>query len=429
MKPLNIPLTGSRQTARRRRRAVWRWGLLLGVFLLLWSMTHLKATQNPFLEYTPENTRFIIHLHPTQNQWENILGHLGKEVLTPTGLTLQELAPHIQGSVALFLTTSDEAIVGLESSLSEQQLAVLANHDIHTQEVADDLYLLAGELQKTHITPTRIGKAQRLLPYFAGSIMDIEAGAPHTIIRATRNRLYLDPPSLSSGNEQLFVNPNTIFAGSFSQTTQLPLPSFIEDVFAHVSGGSRFTDTLTTEGDGGNFSLFNDSSYLLTLHKDLPLATIQKILAFQERLAQPVAVNRRLLDGTQVEELRIDDTSPTPEIIDDPNWTIMRLETPEITFFAGKHKNLDRVFFTNSADILIETTQVSQENQGTTACEKPENLFVNLPELVSFLQNQQHHFSTPIPLSNSSFVHIGIDKSVFGDKIVACEDNFEEKSS
>ena len=106
----------------------------------------------------------------------------------------------------------------------------------------------------------------------------------------------------------------------------------------------------------------------------------------------------------------------------------MRLETENKTFFAGKHKTSSETFFTNSADILIEKTQKTINNNAVIACGNLDNLFVNLPLFISFLQSEQHHFSTPLPLSNSTFVHVGLDKQLFGGKLVLCEDKAVEKT-
>src|SRR3989338_8257364 len=120
MKQLNIPLDGSRKTARPHRRAVWRWGTALLLLLLVWGGLRLYCTRNPFENMIPEDTKLMIHLRPTRPQWSVILDRMGNEVLTQTGLTLKELSPIVQGSLVLFLTKDGGVVVGVEGSLDEK---------------------------------------------------------------------------------------------------------------------------------------------------------------------------------------------------------------------------------------------------------------------------------------------------------------------
>ena len=422
MKPLNIPLAGSRETARHHRRAVWRWGVPLILLLFLWGSVRLYGTRNPFANTIPEETVLMIHLRLTRPQWSVILDRMGNEVLTRTGITLKELSPFIEGSIALFLTKEGETIVGVEGSFDEKVRQQFEAHGLTIQEVGRRRFLLAENAVSLVPSESQIGRSERILPRFAGSIISFDAGAPHTTIRIRGNTISLDLPWASSSTSAPLLNDRVIFAGTFSGDAPIVFPSFLDNVFAFASGGTTFKETFQTVGSEGTLSLFDDGSYFISLSSNIPLALLEKTLLLQAQLREPMLASRKLLDGTSIQELRLNETPALTEEVENANWTILRLDSKTTTFFAGKKKDGHEVFFTDSADALIQKTSSNLEKQAVSSCGSSQKLKISNQAFIRYLQNGKTYFSTPLPLSNTDFVNVGIDKDVFGVKIRLCVD-------
>ena len=411
------------------RRAVWRWGSLILILLVLFGGVRLKATENPFLETVPEGTRFMIHLRPKQNQWEFLLSHSGNEPLTSSGLTLNELAPFIHGSFALFIKEDGRVTLGVEGQLPDSLQRAFLEHGISVHAINSHRFLLSEDVaEPTESISERVGVLDRLLPGFSGSIIDLKQGAPHTVIRIDQSGLFLSLPSTQVTLQEPFFLKQAIFAGTFNSETAFAFPSLVETVFTEMSGGASLKDLFLTQTSSGSFSLFEDHSFFVDLHANITIPSLQKFLVLQYQLSNPTQITKPLNDGSSVQELRVGKDVPTPEITEDPAWTILRLDTETGSFFAGKSKINDTAFFTNSAEALIKKTSFrEQKDELNLACGTSKNLFINTPEFLSYLVGNKSHFSTPIPLSNSNFVHVGIDKNLFGTKIRFCVDKLSAK--
>lgn len=421
MKPLNIPLTGSHQTARRDRRAVWRWGVPMMVILLLWMGARLHGTRNPFMDTIPEETSIMIHLRPTRAQWSALLERAGSEILT-TSLTLKELAPFVRGSLAIFITKDASPVIGFEGFMDEEAQRKLESHGFAVERIGRNLYLLGEEPVSLAPSAGRAGSIERLLPKFAGSIVNFDTGAPHATIRVRGDNVSLSVPGAARTELTPLLNERVIFAGTFSPKTPLLFPKAIDEAFSFLSGGTTLEDILKNEQTEGALSLFDDGSYLLSLSSDLPQAMLQKLLTLQYQLQEPKITVRQLRDGTRVNELRLKEVSPVPEEIENDDWTILRLESEYRSFFAGKKKDGSEVFFTDSADALIQKTTLHAPSKPLIACGNSQNLQIRNKKFFEYLQTGLNHFSTPLPLSNTDFVYVGMDKNIFGVKMRLCGD-------
>lgn len=364
----------------------------------------------------------MIHLRGTRPQWSAILDRMGNEVLTRTGITLKELSPFVEGSIVLFLTKEGDVIVGVEGSIDEKARRQFEAHGLTVQEVGRRLFLLAEETISLTPSETQAGRSERLLPRFAGSIVSFDAGAPHTTIRVRGNMISLDAPGAPSSTYTPLLNDRVIFAGTFDGDTPITLPDFLDNAFAFVSGGTTFKEILQTVGSEGALSLFDDGSYFIGLSSDMPLALIEKLMLLQIQLHEPMLASRKLVDGTNIQELRLNKTPVLTEEVENANWTILRLESETTTFFAGKKKDGNEAFFTDSADALIQKTSSNLQKQTTSSCGSSQKLKISNQAFIRYLQSGKTYFSTSLPLSNTNFVNIGIDKNIFGVKIRLCVD-------
>ncbi|MDA1038494.1 MAG: hypothetical protein O2877_02270, partial [bacterium] len=79
-----------------------------------------------------------------------------------------------------------------------------------------------------------------------------------------------------------------------------------------------------------------------------------------------------------------------------------------------------QTLFTNSPEKLLSYTHETNITSPETTCGNTGNLYIDLKPFISYLQFGSTHFSTAIPLSSSSFVHVGMHKGPFGTSIVLC---------
>lgn len=421
MSYLNIPLGKSKhKTARHNRRAVWRWGIIVGVFVLVWGFTHAKATSNPFTQHVPTDTRLMIHLHPSQNQWKDIIENAGHEPLIG-GLTLSELAPNVKKSFVVFIQRGGSVSLGVEGKLNEQDRSELESYGLVVRELEKNLYLISNKELATEETKHKIGIVERLIPNFAGSIIDLEQGAPHAIIRITSNTTRIEIPGAKIKKTKPDLDKDLIFFSTFSNT-QTNVPNYIDDLFTSISGGMSFSEVLSNEGtQNGSLSITTNGDYLIIFNETIPTPIVQKVLQMQHSLRDLEETRFTLPDGSSVKELRTPTKVVEIETIQDGDWEILRTLDENIELFAGIGEQSE-VFFTNSADVLIQKTRTEENKSPEYTCGNSGALHISTNNLIELLQEHKTYFSTALPLSNTAFVQVGMDKSVFGSSLRLCND-------
>lgn len=429
MRSLNIPLDRTR-TARRHGRAVWRWGsILVGAFFFFAGLRAV-STHNPFANYVTDDTVATLFLKPTRKEWNTLIALAGTEPIGLSGLTLKEAGMLAKGGMSLSFLKDGQVRLGIKATLDESTRTSLLATGIQIHEAPHHLLFLdTSESAPTWSENTSISTPilQRLHPTFIGTLSTKEEQA--TLLHNQQGIVLTLPGRLPQKPLSTPLPESLVAYGSFTEFDSLSIPDFLEHGFQEASGGASLTSTLFSSKTGGSITLFENETYLLTgSGEETPLPLLQKFLILQAQLRNPTETLKRLPDGTSVSELRIDTPTELPTPSEVGGWNVFQLDQGSQHFFAGKQKETGEIFFTNSGEAFIRktstrTSETNKERRPDALCGKTPIFFIHTGPFVSLIQSGQHNFSTTTPLANSLFVHVSIDKHIFGSKIHLCVDN------
>ncbi|MFH1142080.1 MAG: hypothetical protein V1695_00015, partial [Candidatus Uhrbacteria bacterium] len=165
MPSLNIPLN-SNKTARQPRRAVW--GLL--VISLFVGILFIQAwfTRDTLAAYAPENTAITIRLTPTKQTWPILLDKFSNlSLIKDRGLTLNMIAPYIQGEVSVFINRDHSRVLAFHGQIPEETESTLTKSgyfveiDSNTVIISKNAYTLNNQSKKipflSRMSPNTLG--------------------------------------------------------------------------------------------------------------------------------------------------------------------------------------------------------------------------------------------------------------------------------
>jgi hypothetical protein len=408
MQSLNIKLKNT--TARHRRRAVWRYGLIFCFFVIIFLGAHVYFTRNPF-SVAPKNTSAIIVLSPSKHQWEYLLKTFGHEPLV-SGVGLFELSPCIKKSVALFITNDGSRFVGIHGKLDEGFSKKLESYGLNVVKINKHTTIIGVGNAELEPKKWETNIINRISPRFAGSITVFDEQAHSYAIYITKTGLKIRVDS-TEYKLPLIKTDKIMFFGAFSNTkTAIPMP--VEDLFSKLSGGTSLSETLLTNDQiEGNLTITKDGKYLVELENFTQIDNIQKILQMQSNLTNLSVVKRKLPDGSETHEVRAGENAFENSSSKNGEWLIIKPKNSESNLFSGINESKQKAFFTNSIELLNDKV-AEKQNKWSLPFRKTVLLHILVKNMVQMLKRNDNYFSTPLPLSNTSFVHIGIDKNIFG---------------
>lgn len=317
MSRLHIPLGKSHTTAHRIRGAVWLLFLFgaLSIFGMIWSLGRLLATRNVFANFVPEGTVAMLHLTPTNKDWQKLGADIASLPLVPNRpLTLSHLSSASLTSLTVFFLEDGSRALGLE----------LASPRLLPQDLLDSAGFVVANPKKNLIlvstSPLTQQKKNRaswnfgaLFPHYLGSIrLFDEQGSfqGHIFAQKQGYRLQLPPQesnALPSWTEDDRVDAAFSLKPHAWRAFEEHVPDLMRLWVGH--GGSAIELSLQELMKSGGVLAFEKGEAGLGVLLEFPRAeeTLSLPLLLQEYIAlqTPISQPFPLPDGTEAQEIQI----------------------------------------------------------------------------------------------------------------------------
>lgn len=411
MESLNIPLT-NKQTARLSWRAVWQWGSILMLCVAVWSLVRLGSTRLSFPSIAPSDAIVSIHLKPTHRSWQGILSLFGDAGVGESALSLRDIAPYVRSEMALYVRKRGKILFVFKGNVPNDVRDTWVNYGVSVREENGVTYVGEGVLEPTQ--RDRPAVLHRLLPTFIGYAY-VQSEFSPLLGGAKTFEVLLPSIRTRSGD---FSLSKADFRAPFGPETFGWVSAAIDSAFLERTGGENLTNILTQlSRDGGDFAIFGED-VVLFFHQSIPEALFQKLARFSINSSNPVIQSHVLPDGTTVREIGLKEDHTLEEeligewgVLSKGGTTLARRLNGVGTIIASRRDAL--------LDVLASQNETEKHDKSCGA--KGSVLSGPLRILTTFLmRSQTTHTKTYI--LESLFVNTGLDKTLFGSKVVFCRE-------
>jgi len=425
---LNIPLHGSK-TTRHRRRVVWTYGIVLGIWIILmWILAVLWFTRDLLSSYAPDETGVIIHLVPEKNHWDTLLRDFGHiPLISHRPFFLRDILPFTKGDLAIFLLKDGSTAVIIRTSESNIPVHKLEIYGISIQQLDRNIFLLSEHPLPFSPKKTLHLETKALFPGSLGSILFFEDQKifRSSLYSVAKGYTFYLPREKEVSSPSLPVLPQkTIAAITFSPFSMdelffilTKLNRLIEPIHADML--SSLKETLEKQGGIIAFTQtdMKNPHFILQFktEKSNLLETILKIAsAFQKPIIRPLL----LPDGTSAQEIIIDPANTVVEQTNIEGNQSMRVQTA-VGSLIGTNRESDSYLSTNEE--LLHFWLGSDKKDGQKTCAKNPVAIFFPPQASFFLLEEKHSIESNILLNlTKNFQQIGIFKTITGKKFLFC---------
>ncbi|MFH1314895.1 MAG: hypothetical protein ABIH67_00685, partial [Candidatus Uhrbacteria bacterium] len=128
-------------------------------------------TRDTLAAYAPENTAITIRLTPTKQTWPILLDKFSNlSLITDRGLTLNIIAPYIQGEVSVFINRDHSRVLAFHGQIPEEIKTTLIDAG-YIVETNSKTVIISKNIYNLNSQPKKIPFVSRMLPNTLGYIL------------------------------------------------------------------------------------------------------------------------------------------------------------------------------------------------------------------------------------------------------------------
>ncbi len=430
MQRLNIPLSRNSKTTRRTRWVVWLL-VILGCFVAagaLWAST-LWFTRDTIYRAAPEQTVMTVRFFLSGEKGGHVASLLQRTALISNRpLTLSDLAPHINGELALFIKEDGSYSVAYRTNNTPISQTLLDAQAITSQTIGKRIVLLSEATEVLKPLPLNA----KFLPGFSwpghvwiGELVN-NGESKRSFLFASNEQLTIQLPNKISAKTAFKTVPENVFAYLSTPLLSNASEKFIESFLPLMQSTldptslSVFKGLLTQEG---RVVLSEDARgagfFLQTKEQDLknPIhlgSMLQTIAALND----PKNIQITLEDQTTINEIIMSPESVSVKEITLLGSNMNRIRINGTELLAGRMEN-EQIVLTNREELFRAFKDGSAG--GRKMC-SGNIMGISLPTLLK-MQTEGAIIPNahPILLFLQGFKEVGVQTSLFSTRIHLCK--------